>query len=392
MSLACPYYQQSDCQSCQWLPFSYEQQLAKKSADLQQLLADLISSETQYYPPMRSPQQGFRNKAKMVVTGMVERPKLGILKDIYDPESAVDLSDCLLYPTHFSTIFNVLKDFIARAGLVPYNPKKQRGELKYILLTESRYNGELMLRFVVRSESRLALVQRELAGLMAKLPKLKVVTLNIQPQHAAILEGEKEIFLTAQQTLLEQFNQIPLFIRPQGFFQTNPYVAEKLYAAAQNWIKDLPINGLWDLFCGVGGFGLHCAKVLAQHNPKIELTGIEISPSAIKCAKQSAQLLGLTQVNFQSLDSAQFTANQQQLKPELIIVNPPRRGIGQSLIQLLNQIKPQFLLYSSCNAKTMAQDLQQLKGYKLNKVQLFDMFPHSSHYEALVLLEIGSEF
>lgn len=386
MSLACPYYQQASCQSCHWLALPYEQQLANKEADLTQLLGELIEPDTQCYPPIPSAVQGFRNKAKMVVTGAVERPKFGILKDIYDPESAVDLSDCLLYPAHFSAIFTVLKDFIARAGLVPYNPQKQRGELKYILLTESRYNGELMLRFVLRSASRQALVQRELAGLMAKLPKLKVVSLNIQPQHAAILEGEEEIFLTSQQRLLEQFNQIPLFIRPQGFFQTNPDVAEKLYGCAKAWVKDLPINALWDLFCGVGGFGLHCASVIAQHNPAVELTGIEISPAAIVSAQQSAKMLGLKAVDFRSLDSAAFSQSPQSGSPELIIVNPPRRGIGQEVIQLLNQIRPHFLLYSSCNATTLARDLHQLKGYQLSKVQLFDMFPHSRHYEALVLL------
>lgn len=388
LAIPCQHYQQLECQSCQWLTLPYAQQVQRKQNHLAQQLTGLIQATTQCLPTVTSPQQGFRNKAKMVVSGVVERPKLGILKAIDDPQSAVDLTDCLLYPPHFQGIFLQLKDFIARAGLVPYNVKKQKGELKYILLTESRYNGELMLRFVVRSSRRLSLVQRELAGLMAKLPKLKVVSLNIQPQHSAVLEGEQEIFLTEQQSLLDQFNQIPLFIRPQGFFQTNPIVAEQLYATAAEWIKTLPIRHLWDLFCGVGGFGLHCAKALKQAQSEVSLTGIEISASAIACAKKSAQLLGLTQVNFQSLDSAEFALKQrEQDLPDLIIVNPPRRGIGQSLIQFLNQIRPHFLLYSSCNAITMAQDLKQLTDYHLSKVQLFDMFPHSFHYEVLVLLE-----
>ena len=126
-------------------------------------------------------------------------------------------------------------------------------------------------------------------------------SVNIQPQHAAILEGEKEIFLTDQHTLSESFNGIPLFIRPQGFFQTNPLVAQGLYATAQDWVQDLPITKLWDLFCGVGGFGLHCAKALQdKHQQEVELTGIEISASAIQAATQSAQVLGLNNVKFQS--------------------------------------------------------------------------------------------
>ena len=248
-----------------------------------------------------------------------------------------------------------------------------------------------MLRFVLRSEAKLPLIQRELPELCQKLPQLAVISVNIQPQNAAILEGEKEIFLTEQHTLPERFNQIPLFIRPQGFFQTNPQVAEGLYGTAQQWIKDLPIRQLWDLFCGVGGFGLHCLKALQMQNPEqqIHLTGIEISASAVAAAKLSAQQLGLDkQVHFQSLDAANFALAQAD-KPDLIIVNPPRRGIGQSLAEFLNEMRPHFILYSSCNAETMGKDLRSLTHYQLEKIQLFDMFPHTAHYEVLVLLRLA---
>lgn len=382
----CAHYQQGDCRSCQWLETSYEQQLQLKHQHLREQLKYIDFDEAQWLPPCRSAQQGFRNKAKMVVSGAVERPILGILQDPLDPQSAVDLTDCPLYPAHFSAIFPILKDFIGRAGLVPYNVAKQKGELKYILLTESQNSGKLMLRFVLRSENKLPLIRRELAGLLEKLPQLEVVSVNLQPQHAAILEGAQEIFLTESEFLPEQFNHIPLFIRPQGFFQTNPMVAANLYATAQQWVKDLPINAMWDLFCGVGGFGLHCAAALKEQRAEVALTGIEISPSAIFAASQSARALGLNQVKFQSLDAANFALNQNDEKPDLVIVNPPRRGIGKTLSEFLNEMRPHFILYSSCNAVTMGKDLQMLTHYRPVKIQLFDMFPHTAHYEVLVLL------
>ena len=357
---------------------------------LQQQLQGLDESHLTWFEPFQSPVAQFRNKAKMVVSGAVERPILGILPNPLDAQSAVDLCDCPLYPQRFQAIFPILKNFIARAGLVPYNVAKQKGELKHILLTESQRSHQLMLRFVLRSENKLPLIQRELPELRQKLPQLAVISVNIQPQNAAILEGSKEIFLTAQYTLPEKFNNIPLFIRPQGFFQTNPQVAEGLYGTAQQWIKDLPIRQLWDLFCGVGGFGLHCLQALQQQNQQktIHLTGIEISASAIAAATQSAEELGLhEQVNFQSLDAANFALNQAD-KPDLVIVNPPRRGIGKSLAEFLNQMQPHFILYSSCNAETMGKDLQSLTHYHMKKIQLFDMFPHTGHYEVLVLLKL----
>lgn len=123
----------------------------------------------------------------------------------------------------------------------------------------------------------------------------------------------------------------------------------------------------------------------------IKLTGIEISSSAILAASHSAKILGLEHVNFQSLDAASVienkNKNKNKNKPDLVIVNPPPRGIGKELSEFLNQIQPHFILYSSCNAMTMGKDLQHLTCYKPLKIQLFDMFPQTSHYEVLVLLE-----
>ncbi|OOF79495.1 23S rRNA (uracil(747)-C(5))-methyltransferase [Rodentibacter caecimuris] len=383
----CRHYQAGNCRSCQWLEMPYERQISEKITHLKTQLSHLNCDDLVWLAPFQSQPSAFRNKAKMVVNGSVERPILGILQDPNDPNSAVDLCDCPLYPTHFATIFPTLKDFIGRAGLVPYNVAKKKGELKYILLTESVSTGKLMLRFVLRSENKLALIFRELAGLIAKLPQLEVVSVNLQPQHAAILEGEQEIFLTEQQFLAEHFNDIPLFIRPQGFFQTNPLVAAGLYKTAQQWVKDLPVTTLWDLFCGVGGFGLHCAYGLqGEKGQNVELTGIEISPSAIFAAKMSAQKLALRNVTFQSLDAANFVLNGNEERPDLVIVNPPRRGIGKAVSEFLNQIRPHFILYSSCNAISMGKDLRDLTHYQPVKIQLFDMFPHTAHYEVLTLL------
>lgn len=195
----------------------------------------------------------------------------------------------------------------------------------------------------------------------------------------AILEGEQEIYLTEQQVLREQLNQVPLFIRPHSFFQTNPVVAARLYQTAREWVKKLNITSLWDLFCGVGGFGLHCAEKQTQ------LTGIEISAPAIACAKQSAQELGLQHVEFQALDSTKFATAKGNI-PQLVLVNPPRRGIGKELCEYLSTMRPNYILYSSCNAQTMAKDIEQLEGYAVSKVQLFDMFPHTAHYEVIALL------
>ncbi|QET65917.1 23S rRNA (uracil(747)-C(5))-methyltransferase RlmC [Citrobacter werkmanii] len=372
--MQCALYDAGRCRSCQWIEQPVSHQLTAKMADLRQLLAEHAVAE--WRAPVSGPERAFRNKAKMVVSGSVEKPLLGMLHRDGTPE---DLCDCPLYPASFSPVFAALKPFIARAGLTPYNVVRKRGELKYLLLTESRFDGGMMLRFVLRSDAKLAQLRAALPWLQERLPQLKVITVNIQPVHMAIMEGETEIFLTEQQALAERFNDVPLWIRPQSFFQTNPVVAGHLYATARDWVRQLPVNHMWDLFCGVGGFGLHCAT------PQMKLTGIEIAPEAITCAKQSAQELGLQNLRFQALDSTQFATAQGEV-PDLVLVNPPRRGIGKSLCDFLSRMAPRFIVYSSCNAQTMAKDIHELPGYRIDRVQLFDMFPHTAHYEVLTLL------
>ncbi|WP_426711928.1 23S rRNA (uracil(747)-C(5))-methyltransferase RlmC [Cronobacter muytjensii] len=370
----CALYDAGRCRSCQWIEQPLDTQLAAKMSDLRALLAELPVGE--WCAPVSGPEQAFRNKAKMVVSGSVEKPLLGMLHRDGTP---VDLTECPLYPASFYAVFAALKPFIARAGLTPYNVARKRGELKYLLLTESTLDGGLMLRFVLRSTTKLAQLRAALPALLAQLPQLKVVTANIQPVHMAIMEGEEEIWLTEQQALAENFNGVPLWIRPQSFFQTNPTVASALYAAARDWVRALPVNHMWDLFCGVGGFGLHCAT------PAMTLNGIEIAPEAIASASASAQQLGLRHVHFQALDSTNFATGQQAV-PDLVLVNPPRRGIGEALCDYLSRMSPKYLIYSSCNAQTMAKDIKQLPGYRIARVQLFDMFPHTAHYEVLTLL------
>ncbi|WP_049045130.1 23S rRNA (uracil(747)-C(5))-methyltransferase RlmC [Klebsiella aerogenes] len=369
----CALYDAGRCRSCQWLELPLMQQLADKMANLRELLAGHPAAR--WLAPVSGPETAFRNKAKMVVSGSVERPLLGMLHRDGTPE---DLTDCPLYPPSFEPVFAALKPFIARAGLTPYNVARKRGELKYLLLTESQQGG-MMLRFVLRSAAKLAQLRAALPWLQQQLPQLKVITANIQPVHMAIMEGEQEIFLSDQQALAESFNGVPLWIRPQSFFQTNPTVASQLYATARDWVRALPVNHMWDLFCGVGGFGLHCAT------PQMRLTGIEIAPEAIACAKQSAAQLGLTNLHFQALDSTQFATHEDDI-PQLVLVNPPRRGIGAELCDYLSRMAPSYIIYSSCNARTMAADIDRLQGYRLERVQLFDMFPHTAHYEVLTLL------
>lgn len=383
----CAHYAADRCRSCQWLDKPYASQLALKQQQLITLLA--AHQPFEVLPAVASREQGFRYKAKMVVLGSSDNPVLGIVNPQGD---AVDLADCPLYPASFANAFTVIKHVIQLARLVPYQVTKREGELKFILLHQSWHTGRFMLRFVLRSKNHIAVIQKYLPTLRAQLPELDVVSINLQPQHAAVLEGTEEWILTPETHLLERLNHVPLYLTPQSFFQTNPEIAASLYATAMQWAKKLQTQGaklqrIWDLFCGVGGFGLHLSSALQrQTGEEPELIGIEIAPAAITSAQQAAKDLGLLRVSFQALDSATFAMAAKDA-PDLLMVNPPRRGLGAYLCQDITRLAPRWILYSSCNPQTMARDLADLPNYQLHKAQLFDLFAHSSHAEVLLLLE-----
>lgn len=366
----CSYFDTYQCRSCSWIDYHYAEQLKLKSDHLHTLLDPYEPRD--WLKPATSPLKGFRNKAKMVATPTFEGVVLGLSEE-------VSLIECPLYDNSMQRVLHSVQEWLRELKIKGYDLKKRKGELKYVLLTRSKSNGSMMLRFVLRSHGIIGRLQNALEDLLKRAPELKVVTVNIQSVHMAILEGEEEIFLTEQRRLEERLNGIPLYIRPKSFFQTNPDVAEKLYRSASEWAGESKPKILWDLFCGVGGFALHCAA------PDRQIVGIEIESEAIACARDSAAQLEMNNLRFESLDAATFSATAGE-KPDCIIVNPPRRGLGEQISKWLTRIGADRILYSSCNAMSLAKDLETLSGYAINRVQLFDMFPHTAHYEVLVEL------
>lgn len=374
----CHHFAAGRCRSCTHLDTPYTQQLQWKLRHCREQLA--AWPDAVWLPTVSSLDAGFRNKAKMVVSGSVEAPVLGVL----GPDGrGEDLQDCPLYPEALHDAFAPLVRFIGRAAIVPYDVAKRRGELKYLLVTLSETRGELMVRFVLRSREPLARIRKHLPSLQADLPQLRVISANLQPEHKAILEGEVEIPLSEAETLEMRLNGLPLHLRPQSFYQTNDRVAEALYRQARDWCNELQPSAIWDLFCGVGGFALHCAA------PGRQVTGVEISEQAIRSASMSRDQLGMSNVDFRALDAAPFAASNGAQVPELVILNPPRRGIGAELCAFLEVSSARWLIYSSCNVQSLARDIARMPGFRLRRVRLLDMFPHSHHYEVITLLERG---
>ncbi len=370
----CHHFDAGRCRSCTWMPRPYAEQLASK----EQRCADLLAGHDSltWEPAFASAESAFRNKAKMVVTGSIGAPALGILGD---GAEGVDLRDCPIHEPAIQHALPVLAGFVTRASLTPYDVGTRRGELKLVLVTSSPA-GELMVRFVCRSQEPVTRIRKHLGWLEAQLPNLVVTTVNLQPEHKAVVEGETEIVISEAAALTMTVHGLDLLLRPQSFFQTNTTIASALYAEAVRIADSVAPRTVWDLYCGVGGFALHVAR------DGRSVTGVETSGEAVRSAQATAARHGITDTTFVEDDATEWAIAQPRVA-DLVVVNPPRRGIGGELAGWLDASGVEHVLYSSCNADSLARDLAAMPGLAPRRGRVFDMFPHTDHAEVLVLLE-----
>lgn len=371
--MRCGYWERHECRSCTLIEVPRTRQLADKEARARAA----VGAGAAWAPPFAGPEAAFRNKAKMVVGGTSDAPTLGIL----DAEQhGVDLRACGILDPAITAVLPAFARYISRARLVPYDVPERRGELKHVLVTISP-SGALMARFVLRSTESLPRIRKHLPELLAELPQLRVVTANLLPAHAAVLEGDEEIPLTEQTELVMPVAGLELRLPPRAFFQTNTTVATALYEQARAWADDLPTPAaVWDLYCGVGGFALALAGD-GRH-----VVGVESSAEAIAAAQRTAADAGMAGTAFLAADATRW-AREQSDAPDLVVVNPPRRGLGPDLADWLETSGVSTVIYSSCNPETLAVDLARMPSLTATHARAFDMFPQTEHLEVMVLLE-----
>ncbi|NLA65127.1 MAG: methyltransferase domain-containing protein [Leucobacter sp.] len=411
--LRCHYFEAGRCRSCSLIETAYDAQLLEKERRCRELLRE--AHDAVWLPTFTAGDRGFRNRAKLVVGGNAGGPvTLGIL----GPDGrGVDLRECAIQAPGIASVIAELASFIEVTGLAPYDVPARQGELKFVHVTEAP-DGALMLRFVVRSDAGCAVVRSHLSVLQQRVPQASVISVNLLPEHKAVLEGEREVLLVGESLPMQLGLDgwpLTLHLRPQSFFQTNTGVARALYAQVADWVAARSPRSLWDLYCGVGGFALHCAAAIelrrapaqtqtqagaaaaggggagdvtgpAAVGGACEVLGVELSEAAVQSAQRSSSEANL-QATFIAADATQFALNAtRDERPEVLIVNPPRRGLGQQLAQWIESSGIDCVVYSSCNPDSLARDLALMPSYRIDSARVFDMFPHTTHLEVAILL------
>lgn len=378
----CPVARQ--CGGCQIQAMSYEAQLRFKENKVRNNLQRIGKFENPPMEPIVGMQEPFRyrNKAQFPV-GKDREGKLSAGFYAGRTHSIISCEDCLLGAEVNQTILKLVLSHMERLGVSTYNEETGKGLVRHIMTRVGFATGQIMVCIVINGNKLPgadALVKK-----LAAIPGMTSITLNVNKEKTNVIMGRELISLWGQDYIEDTIGDVRFRISPLSFYQVNPRQTEKLYGKALEYAGLTGNETVWDLYCGIGTISLFLAQKAKQ------VYGVEIVPEAIRDAKQNAELNGFTNAEF-------FVGKAEEVLPEkyekegifadVIVVDPPRKGCEESVLQTMIQMAPKRIVYVSCDSATLARDLKILceNGYELQKCCPVDMFGNSVHVESVVLL------
>ena len=433
----CPYF--GICGGCQWQYVTYERQLEYKRGHIEEALShigslsgievrDPIPSEKRFGyrnkmefsfsdrpwlphtpakipsafplpPPLTPPARGGENNARgRGLSGgpsttatrtcephppLVEGGRADFALGLHVPgtfDKIIDVEACLLQQERGNEILREVKRLAGESGLPPYGIKSHKGFWRFLTLRHSAYHDEWMVNLVtseMRNEVVLPLAQR----LTALFPNVKTVVNNITAKKASIAVGERETVLAGDGILQDRIGASLFQISANSFFQTNSIGAERLYGKVAEFAELKGGETILDLYSGTGTIPIFLA-----HSAR-RVIGMEIVESAVLDARRNCQANGIQNCEFLLGDIRENLAFL-TLRPEVMIIDPPRAGMHQEVLSRVLEIGAERIVYVSCNPATLARDLGLMQEhYHISEIQPVDMFPHTYHVESVAKLE-----
>ena len=298
----------------------------------------------------------------------------------------VPCPDCKLQPGVLNDIGNTLCAFFAAHGIQPYDEERGKGLVRHIVLRRGAHSGQIMVCLVC-TRPKLPHSDELVALLREKFRDIATILINVNAKKTNVILGEESVTLYGPGCIEDTLCGVPVRLGPLSFYQVNTLAAERLYGVAAEYAQLEPDDVLLDLYCGMGTIGLSMA------NHCRELIGVEIIPEAIDSAKANAVRMGdavAAKSRFFCADAGEAAARlaAEGLRPDVIMLDPPRKGCDETTLSAVVQMSPRRVVYVSCNPSTAARDAAWLgqHGYRAEKVQPVDLFPRTKHVEAVLLL------
>ncbi|MFC6333488.1 23S rRNA (uracil(1939)-C(5))-methyltransferase RlmD [Paenibacillus septentrionalis] len=377
----CPVYEQ--CGGCQMQHMTYEAQLTAKEEIVKEAFnryAGITDLPMRPIIGMEEPWH-YRNKAQLQLGMQQDQLVAGLYAQ--GTHKLIDISECTIQDTTINHVYKSLKHIIKELNLSPYEERTREGVIKTIVVRVARASGKLQVTFVTATD-RLPEQRRLIERIRKELPDVISVAHNIHKERSSLIFGPKTTILWGEERLPETLGTIQFALSPRAFFQLNPDQTIKLYDTVKE-AAELSGNELVvDAYCGTGTISLWLASEAR------EVRGIEVIGEAVQDARSNAQYSGIDNALFYEGHAERLLPQwvAQGVKPDVIVVDPPRTGLDAALIQAVLQAKPKRFVYVSCNPSTLAKDCKELLagGYELQWAQPVDMFPQTAHVECCSLL------
>ena len=379
----CPVYKK--CGGCAFRHISYEAELRHKAEFVQSNLRRLGGLDPVMLPITPSPLvQGYRNKAQYPIREYDGKIEAGFFAK--RSHRVISCASCDLQPAFFEQILEYTKQFLEEYHISAYDEQTGKGKVRHLYIRYGEVSGEVMVCLVVNSE-RLPHAAEYVEGLLKVCPQVVSVVLNINREQNNVILGQKCITLYGKDTIEDTLCDVRFELSPLSFYQVNRQAAEKLYRLAAEMAQFEGNELLIDLYCGAGTIGLSMASKVR------ELIGVEIVPDAVENAKENAKRCGVENARFICADAKEAAAQlaAENLHPDVIVVDPPRKGCDLEVLQAIAAMAPKRLVMISCNSASLARDCKELEalGYHLEKAAPVDLFPRTTHVETVVLLSKG---
>ena len=372
------------CGGCQLQALSYDQQLVFKTnkvkGHLERIggftdipMEPIIGMDELFHYRNKAQFPVGRNKEGKIVTGFYAGRTHNIIEN----------RDCALGVAENKEVLDRVIAHMEKYEIEPYNEATGKGLVRHVLIRYGYFTKEVMVCLILNGNK--IPKEEQLVKSLCEIPGMTSITINVNKKHSNVILGEEIRLLWGQEYITDRIGDISYQISPLSFYQVNPMQTQKLYAKALEYADLHGQETVWDLYCGIGTISLF----LAQKAKFVR--GVEIVPAAIENAKENAKLNGLENTEF-------FVGKAEEVLPreykkngvyaDVIVVDPPRKGCDETLLETMIEMNPERIVYVSCDSATLARDLKYLceRGYELRKVCPVDQFGMTVHVETVVLL------
>ena len=391
---ASKYRQEADCSTykrcggCNLRHIKYEETLKMKQNAVQSLVNKTLKNiknklQVQETIGMDNPYH-YRNKAQYPVgVDKNGEPVIGVFAN--RTHEVIPIEKCLIQNPKSEEITKFILNFIKKEHISVYNEETRKGLFRHIVIKVGIKTGEIMCILVINGKT----IPKEeilIKNLVEKFPQIKTIVKNINTKNTNVILGQENINIYGNGHIEDILGEYKFKISPLSFYQVNPIQEEKLYELGVKMAEISKEDTVFDLYCGIGTISIFMAKYAKK------VYGVEIVEDAIKDAKENAKLNNVTNTEFFAGDAEivlDELINQKKVIPDIVMFDPPRKGLAKNSINDILSIKPKKIVYISCNPATLVRDLAEFESlYEVKSIVPVDMFPFTSHVECVAVLQL----